>query len=209
MEALAAIAARRSIGRLLPPGPSGPQLDRILVAATSAPDHEELRPWRFVVLAGEAKDAFGQVLADAYVARSHRAGIEPTPGQAAKERAKLDRAPTVVVVAAEPQESAKVPFVEQLAATAAAAYAALLAATALGLGSMWRTGPAAYDPAVRSALGLSPDAAVVGFLYLGTAPDGSVPGPRRPDVEGLVRHWRPPSGAPGAPMPPPDLPAPV
>lgn len=202
MDTLAAIAARRSVGRLLPPGPSGPQLEPILAAAASVPDHHELRPWRFLVLAGEAKDAFGEVLASAYLARSRGAGEQPTAGQVAKERAKLDRAPTVVVVAAERQESAKVPFVEQVAAAAAAAYAALLAATALGWGSMWRTGAAAYDPAVKAALGLPEDAAIVGFLYLGTMPEGPRPERHRPDLAGLVRHWQPPSGVAAAPPAP-------
>ncbi|MGH9266853.1 MAG: nitroreductase family protein, partial [Acidimicrobiales bacterium] len=59
MDALDAIFARRSIGRLGPPAPSEDELRTILAAATAAPDHESLRPWRFVVLEGAAKDAFG------------------------------------------------------------------------------------------------------------------------------------------------------
>lgn len=191
MDALAAIAARRSVGRLGPPGPDGPQLDRILAAAASAPDHEELRPWRFVVLSGEDKDAFGQVLGDAYLARSRAVGIEPTPGQMVRERDKLNRAPTVVVVAAVHRASAKVPFVEQLSSAAAAAYAALLAATAMGWGSMWRTGDAAYDPTVKATLGLGEQDAIVAFLYLGTPPEGLSPDPHRPDLADLVHYWRP------------------
>ena len=56
MDALTAITARRSIGRLGPPAPAGDDLQRIVDAALAAPDHEELRPWRFVVLddSGEA-----------------------------------------------------------------------------------------------------------------------------------------------------------
>ncbi|HSH61480.1 MAG TPA: nitroreductase family protein, partial [Acidimicrobiales bacterium] len=69
MDTFEAILARRSIGRLVEPGPTGRDLDHILQAALAAPDHGELRPWKLVILAGEAKDAFGAVLADAYVER--------------------------------------------------------------------------------------------------------------------------------------------
>ncbi|MGH9069460.1 MAG: nitroreductase family protein [Acidimicrobiales bacterium] len=190
-DALAVMARRRSVGRLRPPGPDDGELRAILAAAACAPDHEELRPWRLVVLQGQAKDDFGQVLAGALVARVRAAGGEPTTGQVDKERGKLSRAPAVLVVAAVRHQHPKVPWVEQMASAAAAAYGALLAATALGYGSMWRTGDAAYDPAVKAALGLSGDDAVVGFLYLGTLPEGLDPDPHRPDLDGLVHHWAP------------------
>ncbi|MGH9062708.1 MAG: nitroreductase family protein [Acidimicrobiales bacterium] len=191
METLSAIARRRSVARLRPPGPTDADLHRILAAAASAPDHEELRPWRFVVLAGDAKDAFGEVLADAYLARRRASGAEPTEGQVEKERGKLGRAPVVVVVAAACREHPTVPPVEQLASAAAAAQNALLAATDLGYGSMWRTGDAAYDPSVKDALGLSAGDAILGFLYIGTRPDGLSPEEHNPRMEGLVRVWAP------------------
>jgi len=192
VDALDAIFARRSIGRLGEPGPGPDDLATVLAAAAAAPDHGELRPWRFVVLAGEAKDAFGAVLAGAYLARCRAAGTSPTDGQVAKERTKLGRAPVVVVVAAVHRPSDLIPWAEQLAAGAAAAENALVAATALGYGSMWRTGDPVRDPAVKAALGLAGDDAIVGFLYLGTPADGATRPPRRPDLTGLVDHWSPP-----------------
>jgi nitroreductase len=39
---------------------------------------------------------------------------------------------------------------------------------ALGLGVMWKTGPAAYDAGVKAALGLKPDDHIVAILHLGT-----------------------------------------
>ena len=69
MDALDVLFARRSIGRLTEPAPSPDELDTILRAAAAAPDHLELRPWRFVVLQGDAKVDFGKVLAAAYAAR--------------------------------------------------------------------------------------------------------------------------------------------
>lgn len=191
MDALAAILARRSTGRLSEPAPSDTDLDRILAAAAAAPDHGELRPFRFVVLAGEAKDAFGQVLADAYLARCQAVGAEPTDGQLAKERTKLGRAPMVLVVGAVHRHSDKVPWAEQVAAATAAAQNVLVAATALGYGSMWRTGDPAYDPRVKRALGLDDHDAIVGFLYLGTDAAAAGRPPRDRSADGLVEWWQP------------------
>ena len=191
MGALEAILARRSVPRLTEPAPAGDDLHRILEAAAAAPDHGELQPRRFVVLEGAAKDAFGQVLADAYLARIEALGAVPTEGQLTKERTKLGRAPLVVVVAALHRHSEKIPWDEQFAAAAAAAQNALVAATALGYGSMWRTGDAAYDARVKEALGLGPHDAIVGFLYLGTLHEAARPEPRSPDVDGLVERWSP------------------
>lgn len=196
MDALEAIFSRRSTGRLTEPAPSPDDLTRILEAAAAAPDHGELRPFRLVVLAGEAKDAFGHVLAEAYLLRCEAVGASPTPGQLAKERTKLGRAPLVVVFGAVHRHSDLIPWNEQVAAVAAAAENALLAATALGYGSMWRTGDAAYDPRVKAVLGLGEHDALVGFLYLGTPHEGEAKPPRRPDLDGLVHWWQPPSPPP-------------
>jgi len=193
LDAIAAIASRRSTGRLTEPAPSSDDLRRILDAATLAPDHESLRPWRFIVLTGEAKDAFGQVQAKAYEARCAQQGADAVPAKREKELTKLGRAPMVVVAAAVRRPSDKVPFEEQFASTAAAVQNMLLAATALGYGSMWRTGDPAYDPMVKEALGLASDDAIVGFVYLGTPyPDGRPPGDRPPvDLDDLVTNWEP------------------
>ena len=194
MEAIEAIFARRSVGRLTTPAPSAEELDLLVQAAAAAPDHGELKPWQFVVLQGDAKDAFGEVLADAYIARCAEVGAEPQPAKTDKERTKLGRAPVVVIVAAVHRHSDKILWDEQLAAAAAAAQNMLLAATALGYGSMWRTGEPAYDPRVKEALGLTDHDAIVGFIYLGTPAEGSGKDPRRPSIEGLVKEWRPGDG---------------
>lgn len=192
-EALEVIRARRSIGRLTEPAPSDDELRRMLEAAVAAPDHGELRPWRFIILRGDAKDAFGEVLADAYRARVRAIGASPTDGQLKKERTKLGRAPIVVVVCAVNQHSEEIPWIEQLLAAGAAVENLMLAATALGYASMWRTGPAAYDHRILHALGLDDRDAVVGFVYLGTPQEGRELPPHEPSLDGLVSEWRPPA----------------
>lgn len=188
---LDAIRARRSVSRLVEPAPAAEHLQAILEAAACAPDHGCLRPWRFVVLKGDAKDAFGEVLAEAYERRCRARDEVPAAAEVARERTKLSRAPLVVVVGAVRRPSPKIPWEEQCAAAAAAIENALLAATALGYGTMWRTGDPAYDPYVKQAIGLSNDDAIVGFLYIGTVPEGAHKPPRSPDLAGLVAHWQP------------------
>lgn len=179
MDTLEAIRARRSAGGLAEPAPSHSELRTMLAAAVAAPDHGLCRPWRFVVLEGGAKDAFGLVLEDAYHKRCARAGTISDTAKARKERTKLERAPVVVVTAAAPQPSPAAPPHEQYAAVAAATQNLLLAATDLGYGSMWRTGEEAGDPMVRSELALGSEDTIVGFVYLGTVPSGRSAPPAR------------------------------
>ena len=187
MDALKAISRRRSIGRLVEPAPTEEELHTLINAAVVAPDHGRMRPWRFVILRGEAKDAFGEVMVKAL----RRRCAEPTEAQLVKERTKLNRAPLVVVVAAARPPVDKVPWEEQLMAVAAAIQNMLIAATALGYASMWRTGDPAYDTTVKSALGLHDDDAIVGFVYLGTPAEGSEKPPNEPILAtDMVTHWR-------------------
>jgi nitroreductase len=191
-EALEVIFGRRSIGRLTEPAPTDDDLTTILRAAAAAPDHGELRPVRFFVLRGANKDDFGDVLADAYLKRIEALGAEAVPAKLEKERTKLGRAPLIVIVAAAHQHDDLIPWSDQLGAAYAAAENALLAATALGYGSMWRTGDPAFDPNVKRALGLDQHDAIAGFLYLGTPHPGGWKEPHDPDLAGLVVEWHPP-----------------
>jgi nitroreductase len=81
-----------------------------------------------------------------------------------RERLKAFRAPLIVVVAARCEPIAKIPDIEQTLAAGAAAHAMMLAAFALGFNAMWKTGDAAYDAAVKQALGLEPADAIVGLV---------------------------------------------
>ncbi len=60
------------------------------------------------------------------------------------------------------------PEIAPISAAAAAAQNLFLAAHALGYGVMWKTGPAAYDAAVKDAVGLQPQDHIVAIMHLGT-----------------------------------------
>ncbi|HET6183921.1 MAG TPA: nitroreductase [Acetobacteraceae bacterium] len=184
MNAMDLLLNRYSATKLGPPGPDQPTLDAILRAALRAPDHGRLRPWEFIVIPEERREAFGEVLAGSLHARQPDAPEE----ELARERAKALRAPVIVVAAAKLQPGHKIPEVEQLLSAGAAAENVMLAAQAAGFGAMWKTGGPAYDPMVKRAFGLSEHDAIVGFLYIGTETGGASPA-RRPEPAEHVRVW--------------------
>lgn len=171
MDVHTAINTRASAVKLTAPGPTPQQLEQILSAATRAPDHGRLAPWRFVVLDGDKR----KILADAMTAMRRRATPDVTEEEAQREGDKAMRAPTIVAVAARTNVPGKVPEVERIVAVGAAMQNMILTAHALGLGTMWKTGQAAYDEDVKRAVGLDPKDHVVGYLYLGTTATPGVP----------------------------------
>jgi nitroreductase len=165
MELFTAIQTRSSAGRLAEPGPGPEHLEQLLVAAAAAPDHGHLRPWRLIVLKDAVREAFTVAAVEAK--RARLPGMSPE--QLASERTKISRSPTIVVIGcAVNREQTKVPEIEQVVAAGAAAENLFLAAHDLGYGVMWKTGAAAYDPAVKASVGLRPDDHIVGIMHLGT-----------------------------------------
>lgn len=165
MELFAAIQTRSSAGRLAEPGPSPSQLDQLLQAAATAPDHGRLKPWRLIVLKDAAREAFTVAAVEAKRSRLPAMTAE----QLASERSKISRSPAIVVIGcAVNREQTKVPEIEQIVAVGAAAQNLFLAAHDLGYGVMWKTGAAAYDPAVKATVGLRPDDHIVAIMHLGT-----------------------------------------
>jgi nitroreductase len=185
VDALDMLLTRDSAVRLEPPGPDTAALDQIFRAALRAPDHGRLRPWRFVVIADQQRQRFGDVLAASLKQRDPGA----SPDSLARERQKALRAPVIVVVAAQIKPSEKIPEVEQIVSAGAAAQNVMLAVHALGYGAMWRTGAPAYDAEVKRALGLEAGDTIIGFIYIGTRTGGSAP-VSRPVPEDFVSVWR-------------------
>jgi len=161
------IKSRRSIGKMTEERPAHRQIERLLEAATHAPNHHKVEPWRFFVLAGDARKELSEVMAGALAERLREKPNEKGEAILAKERTKLLRSPVVIVVAAEQPRQPKVMAIENIEAVAAAVENMLLTAEEMGLACMWRTGDAAYDARVKQWLGLEPQDAIVAFLYVG------------------------------------------
>lgn len=146
------------------PGPSPEQLKEMLRAAVRAPDHAWLRPWRFIEISGDRRQAFGQLLHDALLRRN------PEADEVARTKALNAplRAPMLLVSVVTLRDHHKVPHVEQRLSVGCASQAILLAAETLDLAGVWRTGAAAFDRFVMDGLGLGENEEIIGFLYLGT-----------------------------------------
>ena len=184
MDALDLLLNRVSVTRLCEPAPDAAQLDLLFRAALRAPDHAQLRPWRFLTVEGDARQRLGEVFAAALQARDPQAPQEALD----KARNMPLRAPMLILVIASPKAHPKVPQSEQLLATACAAHGLLLAAHAQGLGAVWRTGDFAYDRQVLGALGLDEHEQMLGFIYLGT-PEGRLRSAPQPDPQAFVSRW--------------------
>ena len=166
MDVLEAMRTRRSIGKVGPERPPKEVIERVLEAATWAPTHHKTQPWRFYVLAGRAREALGDVMAESKAAH---VPVHKAEAKMEKARKKPLRAPVVIVVAVNPSQDEDVVEIEEIAATAAAVENMLLAAHGMGLGAMWRTGDACYDPKIQAFFGLQEPARLLGFVYLGYA----------------------------------------
>lgn len=178
MELYEAIYMRQSIGKVRPDPLPRALIEKLLDAGAQAPNHYKVRPWRFVVLTGAAREQLGAVMAESFRARFPQVSEEALE----KERAKPLRAPVIIAVGVEKPNEPKVDEIENLCAAAAACQNILLAAQAEGLGAIWRTGDAARDPKVKAFLGFAPDQHLIGLLYIGY-PEQTPVTPQRPSFE--------------------------
>jgi nitroreductase len=161
------IKQRRSIGQFTQDQPTRAQIERLLEAATYAPNHYVTEPWHFFVLTGAAREELGEIMATSLRVRLHEQESEVMQLRLWKERQKPLRAPVIITVATKAALCRQDSMLEDIEATAAAVQNMLLAAEEQGLGTIWRTGDAAYDPLVKRWLGLAPEDHIVAFVYVG------------------------------------------
>jgi len=158
---LADLAAARRTHKAFGPEPvPRAMLVELFDVARLAPNHHLTQPWRFRVLGPET---LGR--------------LKETAGPS--EAAKLDRAPTLVVVSAA-LTGDLVGDEEDVCATAAATMLVLLAATERGLASYWRTPSVLRTPKGRGALGIPHGERVLGLLHFGSPAREPAPREREP-----------------------------
>jgi len=165
VDVIEAILSRNAQGKLIAPAPGPEVLNRAFACALRAPDHQVLRPWRYLVVEGEALEKLGAI----FVAASLTA--EPHLDEARVEKLKkmTRRAPMIVVALTVHKEDPKVPLEEQVLSSGAGIQNFILALHAEGFTSMWRSGPLTQNADVKKALGLAANESISGFVYVGTA----------------------------------------
>jgi nitroreductase len=159
MDVETAIRTRRTHKAFGPEPLPREQIEDLLELARWAPNHHLTAPWRFRVLGPHALARLKEV-----------AGPEGA--------AKLDRAPTLIVVSCA-LGSDPIQNEEDLHATAVASYIVLLGAHAHGLAGYWRTPALLWSDQGREAVGLPDAERFVGLLHLGH-PRQERPAPPRP-----------------------------
>ncbi len=161
------------------------QVSTILEAAVRVPDYGKNWPWRFIVFRGDRRQAFTNVLREAYTTLFPNED-EVLANQCIKC---FERAPVVIVVASKfkPQHP-KVTVFEQTLSIGAACQNMLTAAHFLGLGGQWLTGWVTKSEIVSKELGIEEYDKIAGCLYFGHMTQKTEERPR-PKIADVTRRY--------------------
>jgi nitroreductase len=184
-HALNLLLGRYSVGvkHLQAPAPSAEHLALMVQAALRAPDHGGLVPFRFSVVAGDARHA----MADLFERVGREAG--KTAEALSLERERALRAPlSVAVIARIDHGHPLAPVHEQWMAVGGAVAHFLAAAHGLGFAGKILSGAKVRAPAVVNAF-CEPGETLVGWIGLGTPSRAPAHKHHKPAAESLLRWW--------------------
>jgi nitroreductase len=172
MEVIDAIHRRRAVRRFLPKTVSKADIRTILEAANWAPSAMNRQQWEFLIVSGkkigEMGESFGRII-EAYTRNwdaSRMKGSPFTRGEFVRFAATYGGAPVVIVVLTDTAETKDLQRAN-LESASAALQNLLLAATALGLGTCWMTGPLQDENALRRILVIPENKELVAVTPLG------------------------------------------
>jgi nitroreductase len=166
MTVLEAITTRRSVPLFKGDPVPRDVVAQLLDAAVWVPNHRLTEPWQFFVLGERAKRRFAEVR------RDFRASTMPDP-HAAGVQAALQKiiddtvaTPVLVIFTARLIDDPELRE-EDAWATFGTAYAFMLGAWSMGIGTYFRTGAIRDYPPLREFLNLPGDRRIIGILYGG------------------------------------------
>ena len=185
---LDALQARRSLGPrgLVEPAPSPEDLQRAAELALRAPDHQGLRPFRFVHVGRDERAALGDLFARAAAAQGRdAAGV-------AEARRRAHTGPALLAVVARIRDDVpEVPPHEQWLTVGAAVMNLLNALHLMGHAAKVLGGSAAQSVVVRRAF-CHPGEVLACWVIAGTA-EGPAGAPSvQPTHRDLIVDWAPP-----------------
>jgi nitroreductase len=181
------IAQRHTVlpKRLIEPGPSEEQIQRLLLAAAAAPDHDQLTPWRFLIIPKNKRAALGDLFAKALLERDGSATSE----HLSAARDKAFRSPFLMLLSVdEGQLPSGIDVHERVLSAGCAVQNILLMATSMGYGSSLTSGQALKSKSLREGLRLSSADNPICFINVGTAGSKSERKPR-PNTKEFVKYW--------------------
>jgi len=187
MDVFDAIHRRRAIRRYLPRPVAREDIFRVLDAANWAPSALDRQQWEFVVVTGEKIREMGESFHAVVRAYAESRASPPGGEEFLRFALTYGGAPVVIVVLT---DAADAPNMRRanIESASAAMENLLLAATALGLGTCWMTGPLQDEQSLRTILDIPAGRELVAVTPLG-CPDEVPPArPRHdPDLERKVR----------------------
>ena len=184
-SALEAIANRKnySAKRLVGPGPTQSQINRIFGTAASAPDHGRETPWRFVIIQEDKRHLLGEAFANALHERDNNASAEDL--EKAKEKAR--NSPFLALaVCKQDKDSGLIKNSERLISLGCAIQNILISATALGFGSGLTSGQAMTSSSVRNLFRINENEACICFINIGTVSRASKVTRIRPSIGSFI-----------------------
>ncbi|CAN5916689.1 hypothetical protein BH11GEM2_BH11GEM2_22220 [soil metagenome] len=162
--ALGALHGRRSIREFTPREVSREEIETMLDAAVTAPNHRLTQPWRFYVLGPEARRAYGLALGNRKAKKiEDTTAADRMRNNVANEHMAL---PLMIAVAMVENENPEIRE-EDASATMMAIQNLSIAAVALGLGTHIKTGAVMQDPAARAAAGVRDGERIVALINVG------------------------------------------
>ena len=130
-------------------GPPREELLELLKVAMRVPDHRRLGPWRAIIISGEARETFGDLLAK----RFKDLNPDVSEQNLELEQDRLMRAPVCVVIVSSPVNDGKTPVWEQELSAGALCMNLLYVSHAAGYAAAWLTEWWAFDNVIADALG--------------------------------------------------------
>lgn len=182
-----ALIARRSgtAKALVTPAPAGETLRAIILAASRAPDHGRLVPFRFFEIANNARDR----LADMLEAAQRILTTDPTQPEIDKAREKAHQGPLILAMIGriDPNHP-KITASDQWLAVGCALENLLLAAQSFGFAAAIRSGRFLETAPMREGFGLGPNEHLVSLIAVGT-PAEWPPEKPKPSLDQVFSVW--------------------
>lgn len=173
--------------RLIAPGPNDAQLSILFDAAATAPDHDQILPWRFIIFPASSRESLGELFAQALLERDANATREQTD----QAREKAFRSPLLMLLVVDDARGDQdVDLNERLLSAGCAVQNILSAATSMNFGSSLISGKAMKSSVFRAGLGLTSAEHAICFLSVGSV-EMSKPGKVRPNSLQFVTTWKP------------------
>jgi nitroreductase len=171
------IKTRQNISpkRLISPGPGVDQIQILMEAAASAPDHGLLQPWRFILIPEHKRVELAEIFAISLVERDPCATLVQI--EAAREKAY--RAPILILAVAKlDEENDNIPAIERLVSVGASIQNILLMAHSMGFGAGLTSGQAMHTARIANYFKLDSTEKAACFINIGTVNKSKPPKPR-------------------------------